>query len=331
MDKNEIRKNIKEIYQNADLSSTEKSKRIQEIMNPTKDDNKENIHPHIECTHYEKECYKFYFACCNSYYDCHRCHNENTENHIINIETIECKNCGIRQIPSEKCNTCHILFSVNYCDTCKLWTKKNITHCDLCGLCRIGNKEDIYHCPTCDICFLMKDKEHHQCVKISYRNQICIFCLESIYHSIKKSFSTQCGHIIHIECFEKAIQNNIYKCSLCRKSLFNMKDYWNQMKKEIQNQPMPEDYFKVSVGDSINTKYGKCLIEWIENDKIYGSLIQWKLNGGDPAKIIIHKKNLEHIVSIYCNDCELSSNTKYHFIGLECLQCHGYNTIQKIC
>ena len=30
---------------------------------------------------------------------------------------------------------------------------------------------------------------------------------------------------------------------------------------------------------------------------------------------------------IYCNDCEITSNTKYHFVYHKCTQCNGYNTI----
>ena len=31
-------------------------------------------------------------------------------------------------------------------------------------------------------------------------------------------------------------------------------------------------------------------------------------------------------VNISCNDCEVRSEAKFHFLGLECAVCKGYNT-----
>ena len=34
------------------------------------------------------------------------------------------------------------------------------------------------------------------------------------------------------------------------------------------------------------------------------------------------------IVNIICRDCNLSSQSKYHVIGLKCNNCCGYNTVR---
>lgn len=335
MNQEELRKNIKNIQNDTSLTPLEKTTKIKELMAmPIKsilNNNDINDFSNIECEHYNKKCSKFYFSCCNSYYNCHRCHNENIkdkDNHQINIETIECNMCNHRQKPSKNCNICGILFSRSYCEICKLWTCKNITHCDLCGLCRVGLKEHLYHCNKCETCFVINEIKH-KCVEVSYKDQICIFCLENIHSSSKKCIATNCGHIVHKDCFEEGFKNNIFKCSLCRKSLFNMKFYWNKIRNEIKNQPMPADFFKFTEGDIILTKYGKCHVVLIENNKLYGELIDWTLKNRKSAKIVLDINSVEHLVPIYCNDCETKSNSKFHFIGMECLYCNGYNTTKN--
>ena len=336
MNQEELRKNIKNIQNDSTLTLEEKTTKIKELMSsPTiiSHGNNSGIKDFSDklCIHYNKKCDKFYFSCCNSYYNCIRCHNENIRDkdmHEPQLETIKCNECNSRQEPNKSCNNCGLLFSRSYCKRCNIWTSKNITHCDLCGLCRVGLKENLYHCNKCEACFVLNELKHH-CVQVSFKNQICIFCLENVHSSTKKCIATRCGHIVHKDCFEDGFKNNIFKCSLCRKSLFNMTLYWKQIRNEIKNQPMPQDFFKFGEGDIILTKYGKCLVILIENNKVYGELVDWILKNRKSAKIVLDADSVEHLVQIYCNDCETTSNAKFHFIGMECLYCHGYNTTKN--
>jgi hypothetical protein len=105
--------------------------------------------------------------------------------------------------------------------------------------------------------------------------------------------------------------------------------YWTHVRQEIQMQPMPKEY-KGKEGETIMTKYGKCFIVQIEGNRIQGDLVDWKLKDGSYAKITMDKREIELWVSIYCNDCEAKSTTKFHFLGLECLYCRGYNTVKEL-
>jgi hypothetical protein len=61
-----------------------------------------------------------------------------------------------------------------------------------------------------------------------------------------------------------------------------------------------------------------------------GQLIDWRLSNGEYAKATIELKQLRKDVRviILCYDCEVKSEVPFHFLGLECPMCCGYNTAQ---
>jgi hypothetical protein len=129
-----------------------------------------------------------------------------------------------------------------------------------------------------------------------------------------------------MDCFYEACKNQVYRCSFCRKSILNMGMHWKTIRHEIKMQPMPKGYFEVKEGDTVITKYGKCDIVTIEENRIHGELVDWKLKDGVCAKITMDKREMEKWVKVYCNDCEAQSTTRFHFLGLECVNCRGFNT-----
>lgn len=49
------------------------------------------------------------------------------------------------------------------------------------------------------------------------------------------------------------------------------------------------------------------------------------------ALLIPIPKNLEnHVINIFCNDCHEQSKAQFHFVGLKCQHCGGYNTTQDV-
>ena len=236
------------------------------------------------CNHYKNLKLEIYAECCNKFYDCRFCHNENEDHEIdrYKICKIRCKECNKIQDKSNKCIECSIKFSENYCNKCNLWSdKKHIYHCDKCKICRVGLQEDMYHCENCNICFPLKTKNFHKCSKINCIENSCPVCLENLNDNQKSIIIMKCKHPIHLECYKELINNNNSKCPLCKKMFLddeNLKNYWIHIENNINNQSMPNDY----------------------------------------------KKKIE----IYCYECEKKTVTDFHFLGLKCVNCGGYNTIE---
>jgi len=319
----EKRKRIIEITNDKNILSHEKNRLIQELMTSKL----KNIK--IECNHYEKKCNNFYFECCDTYYDCHRCHNENSECIEYKIKFITCSECYTKQNISNICISCNIEFSNCYCSKCLIWTSKKIHHCDKCKICRIGSEEELYHCDSCCICFEKKNMIDHKCVKIPFNSQICSYCLESTFTSQESSIVIKCGHIVHLKCLENAKKNNNYKCPNCRKSLYDMKLLWNNLRNNIEMQPMPSEFFEIKIGDIVNTKYGDFIINNITEENICeGEFIKWKKKDCSNVKGFLNRENLKKNtkVKILCNDCDLESMNEFHFIGVECILCNSFNT-----
>ena len=103
MSEQNVRKKILEINK-MEISQSEKSKLIFEIMNKrfniTETKKKENIF----CPHYNKYTY-LVSKCCNKIYPCRNCHDAN-EDHKLNrhdIDFMKCDFCKCLQKVSDKC------------------------------------------------------------------------------------------------------------------------------------------------------------------------------------------------------------------------------------
>jgi RING finger/CHY zinc finger protein 1 len=330
-DKSDIKSKIKDIQMNTLLTNSEKNIQIQKLMNTSVNIEKKIV---VKCEHYpSKKCDNFYFSCCNIFTHCLRCHNEIDDTHKPILKNIRCKKCKLLQVLSNKCinNDCNIIFSKNYCEICSIWTEKSIVHCEKCGICRVGEKDKLFHCDNCEICFDITIKDSHKCVTKSYRDQTCSYCLESIHNSQNESLSIQCGHIVHKKCLDDAYKSNIYKCALCRKSMYKMN--WSYLKYLINMQHMPEE--DILVGDIVschkfsNLKFN--VEEIINSDKIIiykGFFQDWKINNKNITGFFNGEslKKDPKKVNVFCNDCEIKSLTLFHYLGNECINCGGFNT-----
>lgn len=296
-----LKRKIKNINNDNNLSLNEKRQKIQEVMmyNWNNSENKQlynldeneisyyNKHLNIlGCEHYQKKC-KILYKCCNKWYVCRCCHDEH-EDHITNRyqnEILSCMECNTIQHISNKCKNCKLKFAKYYCKYCNYHNNNTIDiyHCKKCKICNIGLKQDFKHCEICDICISKDIFDTHIC-KLDQFNIDCPVCKLCIKGSKDSAYILEnCKHILHNKCFEKYIQTN-YKCPICVKSIhdFNISTSWflyfNEILKYEKNQ-IPED----------------------------------------------HKNTM---VRIYCNDCERKSETTYHFEIHQCefQNCLSYNT-----
>jgi uncharacterized CHY-type Zn-finger protein len=230
---------------------------------------------------------QIFAPCCNKYYNCIKCHNNN-EKHILNskdINIIKCQNCNFDNNLGNKCSNCNIIFSNYNCLKCKIWAyKKNeIYHCDDCGKCKIGDKNLFYHCHGCNLCLSKNTKHKHiYTCQNKEKNSDCPICLEKIFMNNEGAFLLRCNHFIHKNCYNEFIKHNestkkILSCSLCKKSIKNPINFEKEYDLLYMNNPIDE-YYK-----------------------------NWKSN-------------------IHCNDCNKKCDVKYHYNYHKCISCKSYNT-----
>lgn len=243
-----------------------------------------------ECKHYKKECSQFAFTCCQVIDPCHRCHMARGKCNIrpAQIESIVCNACDTRQAPSKACTSCLQEFSQNYCKICKIWTALDITHCEHCGFCRVGKPEEVFHCHTCQACFGAEGRDQHRCAKVQLKDTCCPLCLESVHTAQKASSILPCGHVLHGDCWKEAASKGEFRCPTCRKSLFQMQQYWENIRRAIQMQPLPPNYFPIRAGDIVQSPHGDFLVlakREVPGDNVHGRPPQTFYEGHlQPAK-----------------------------------------------
>ncbi|KAI8137260.1 zinc-ribbon-domain-containing protein [Fennellomyces sp. T-0311] len=289
----ELRKRIREIYQDSNLDGKAKAKKIQHLMcHPTSD--KPPIIPETDpyaktfhdenkgilgCPHYHRKA-KLQANCCDKIFPCRICHDEVSDHAIVRNETknMVCMLCKTLQPVGQKCNQCGEQVAQYYCDKCKLWDdnpQNHTYHCDACGICRNGPKDNFFHCPTCNVCMTVSMRNNHRCIERSLESD-CPICGEYMFTSRTTVTFMPCGHCIHKPCYTAYSQTS-YQCPTCLKSMTDMSEYFALLDREIAEQPMPQDY-------------------------------------------------KDYVSHIFCNDCETRSTAPYHFFYHKCRHCSSYNT-----
>lgn len=340
----ELRDRIRDIRADDSKTPEEKTAAIRALMATPVRASPQLPAPNLafECSHYpNKNCSRFKFACCGGVIDpCHRCHQARgtcTAAHV-EVESIVCNVCEMEQSPAPVCAQCSIDFSRSFCPKCFIWTDAYMHHCDGCGLCRALSHPDatLYHCGTCNSCFA---SPIHRCARVDIREASCPVCLESAHDSQKEVTVVSCGHVIHTECLIDGLDQDNYRCPTCRKSMFDMTQTWSATRRLIASQPIPQGFFPVKVGEIVSSPHGyfyvtkmfKCIFNpgltlcegyyptWSFPDDVESADVG---RGIYPEKSLTNKR----IRDIYCFDCENRGVAEFHFLGMECSVCRGFNT-----
>tara|TARA_Y100001933_G_C18969885_1_gene552010 strand:+ start:567 stop:1433 length:867 start_codon:yes stop_codon:yes gene_type:complete len=240
----ELTKKIQEIYKNEGLSMQEKSKEVQKLFSTYKEKKISDIN--IICNHYDRNCDIIAF-CCKKKYPCRLCHDENEDHNMDRkkTENIVCRKCNLKQVVSNKCQQCNIVFGEYYCKECRLWinnSDKDYYHCNKCGICRVGKGIDIdfFHCDICNACLPISLKNNHKCINNTMQSK-CPICNEDIFSSTSSGSILKCGHSIHQKCLTEYLKHN-YICPLCKKSICDMEEYWKKIDEHLENYETPEEY-----------------------------------------------------------------------------------------
>ena len=239
------RKKIKEIRDRADLNDNEKNVMIQNLIYGNYEFSEMNqivLQDNFEkrCSHFVKSCYKNYFECCGVYDCCIICHKLKMDKKCdgFKVSKISCVECDLEQELSNNCIQCGTQFGNNYCPICFIWTSETISHCNDCGICLKDKSENLLHCFNCKKCYYTRNK--HICRE--QQHTCCAACGENIDKSVYNNITLGCSHVIDNKCYQKMKTMENYRCPLCKKSMWNMREKWEIIKLNIIHTPMPNDF-----------------------------------------------------------------------------------------
>jgi uncharacterized CHY-type Zn-finger protein len=197
----------------------------------------------IDCSFFKSDCLIF-TECCQQYYCCYKCHDEQND-HNLNIlddlSHIKCRQCNTVNELSNKCSQCQIQFNKYYCQKCKFWTKEPKSfHCDDCNMCYVGKREKYIHCYSCNICIPRSKLHIHNCKISNDKDNDCPLCLENLYKLKRDNVLLPCGHTIHKKCFylykETITDKKKLKCLFCFRFIEELNE---EVKQKQSNPPVP--------------------------------------------------------------------------------------------
>jgi RING finger/CHY zinc finger protein 1 len=175
---------------------------------------------------------KFYTQCCDKFYYCIKCHNDN-QTHICppkSITHISCDLCDTMQQISQMCIKCDTLFAHYYCDICKIYSQEDAFHCDKCNACMIGKSYDYKHCKKCNCCISRQKYDQHICLE-NRLDDNCSICLLSLKSELK-TVILKCGHSLHEKCKNELLKDHS-KCPICMMTLKDMTNEYKQIDEQI--------------------------------------------------------------------------------------------------
>lgn len=199
------------------------------------------------CIHYLRSC-KLVSPCCDKVFGCRMCHDEigcDVKFDRYNVKEIVCIKCNLRQPISNECINldCKIQFAKYFCNVCNFFddSDRKVYHCEKCKLCRLGEGLgiDYFHCDKCNACMHMSLQDH-KCVEKTL-NSDCPVCSDYLFTSTTPVMFLNCGHTIHVSCYEKYTKTN-YICPICCKSLADMTIYFNRLDEWMLHEQLPKEY-----------------------------------------------------------------------------------------
>lgn len=214
----------------------------------------------INCSHkYHR--YSVYCDICKKTYPCEKCHEMNMKsNDCININQvfkIICNYCDKVQDKHKTCKKCKRDLFKRECEKCNIVTDKYIHHCEKCQHCVFGKCENLKHCKKCDCCIEKKMYKEHICTANKLDEQCCV-CFEKLRTTYDYKI-LKCNHVMHGECYEKLITDNI-KCPLCSKTIIdNPEKKWKENDEEVKSERTKIKYL---VDIKCNDCEKECMSNW---------------------------------------------------------------------
>ena len=208
--------------------------------------------------------------------------------HNENEPSHEINRFDVKEIVCAKCNAQQPVS--NKCVSCEIEFARYF--CKICNFFDDRIERNYFHCDKCGFCRVGNDGKYIHC-------DTCNTCV----------VDNKEAHICRKDAFHT-------ECPICLDDIFN----------SIRQS------FIMPCGHAIHED---CLISYTDNYKINCPLCRKSLYIGEALEKItkyideqIEKNPIdeEHLVDIRCNDCDFRGEVKYHYYGLKCGGCGGYNT-----
>lgn len=294
---------IKVIWRDQTLTPNERQLRIRELMMP------QNPTPapialtaatppktwydkakHVlGCEHYARQC-QLVAPCCQKIVPCRLCHDEADGSHIMD-------RYGVRAM---RCMQCGLRQPIREkCRACKVTMAEY--YCDVCHL-YIGKETGrlAFHCDLCGMCRVGKRDAWQHC-------HVCGTCL------LRETFDT------HI-CLENCMKQ---RCAVCQEDM---------MTSVKPCEPMRCGHFmhRICLQTMISKGQWRCTVC---QKAMLGPEAQENLWAQYDLEIVmtpLPERYRDKYVRVYCRECEKhSDNVPFHFVGLKCPLCGGYNTAKS--
>ncbi|KAL8271353.1 hypothetical protein Esti_004687 [Eimeria stiedai] len=241
------------------------------------------------CAHYRRKC-KVVAPCCGKVFWCRHCHNEESEQDITTAHEID--RHAVEEII---CAACEARQPVsNTCIECGI-----IFGSYFCSICKFwddqGQRKKVYHCDECGICRAGGREKFFHCATCGscYPKQ-----LQNKHKCLENAMRRQCPVCLE-DMFSSLRQSQVLMCGHTIHS-----DCLRQLQRQGGMQSLRCPMCCKSIADF--SEYWRIMREEIRHT---------------PLDAQFQKK-----VRIVCNDCLERCVTDFHFVGLMCTKCNGFNT-----
>lgn len=240
-----------------------------------------------DCNHYNRNC-SFVTKCCNLVFPCRLCHDLYFEDKPSSHKLDRHK---LDEIICRECDTKQSVS--NKCINCDV-----IFGLYFCGICNLFDNDitkQQYHCDKCGICRVGGKENMFHC-------DTCNACLSNTIKDTHK-------------CIKNTFHN---ECPICLDTIF-------------------DSVKSITILKCGHTLHLECLNSLLKTNSLTGMRCPLCNKSTIDTKILTEfldkeventpmPKDLVKDVDILCNDCNKTSNTNYHIVGMKCLHCLSYNT-----
>ena len=202
---------------------------------------------------------------------------------------------NIKQICCKKCQTIQKVQQI--CENCN--TNMGTYFCEICCLYDDTDKGQ-FHCDKCGICRVGGKENFFHCDK-------CNLCC---------NISLQQKHI----CIENVIKD---VCPICRLDMFNSINTVTAMKcGHYMHQSCMKSMLQLEDVTISHLRCPTCQKTLVDLTDY------WKHLDTEIDNIQMPEEYANDTKDIICNDCGITSNVKFHVVGMKCLneECGSYNT-----
>ncbi|XP_051152472.1 E3 ubiquitin-protein ligase RZFP34-like [Andrographis paniculata] len=244
------------------------------------------------CSHYRRRC-RIRAPCCDEIFDCRHCHNE--AKNALDVYPIHRRHDIPRhEIERVVCSLCNTEQDVQQiCISCGVCLGKYF--CSKCKFFDDDVSKNQYHCDKCGICRTGGEENFFHCDR-------CECCYSNLLKDSHK-------------CVERAMHHN---CPVCFEYLFDTT-------RNITVLPCGHTIHLDCVKEmECHSQYSCpiCSKSYCDMSHVWARLDQ------EVALTPMPPMYENKMVWILCNDCEETSEVRFHVAGLKCVKCKSYNTKQ---